>query len=723
MTFYEITTITAAVFHLLLVGFVLSQDLRSSVNRVYALWGGALTLWNFSGYMKYQACMRHDRTAGLIWLELLHLSVVLLPVSIYHLYFLIARIRKPSVLGAIYFITACFAVSVFTPYYIRDIRPSDFGWVVVGGPAFYLFMTAYFITGVVTITILYRHQKRLTLIHRNRLRGLLLAYIVLALSGLHDMVPVLGVGITNYPLLGFKIYPIGNLTAIFFGLVVAYSVLQHQMLNIHVTLSRFAAQMVRVMFIFLTGFVFLGVMYGIFPEKFSPFSLFSALLVLLVSATLTSVLFPRFFGKGEETLERRILGDRFEYQDRVRGFIHTIPFYAESELLISDLHQTLVGTMGVKTYQIILLDEVKRVFSMFRAEPPAREDPIAGLNVNSPIFNFFRDTKAEFLAYKLGYALPGETDIERSARKELSEFDPEFCFPLTAEGVPFGLLLIGEKSKSEPYTNQDIKLLVEMVKNLGLVLNQIRLKKQILLAEEMELLGTMSRGIAHDLNNLLTPIFTYLQLAESGNQAEEMRTELLPTALRNTETIRAYISEALFFSKTQRLQLNVVRLDKIVQAAAALAQTALKLKGITLAVETQPGIEMEIDEVLIQRLIGNLISNAIDASPSGSQITVQVLRLSKTEATRDWFRLRVSDQGEGISPENLKKVSTPYFTTKDRGSRVRGFGLGLAICRKIVHLHGGQFTINSELNKGTLVNVDLPSRQITQPGSVAGTLT
>lgn len=721
MNYYEITTTTAAVFHLLLVGFVLSQDQRSSVNRVYSLWGLALALWNLSGFMKYHAWLNHDEHAGLIWLQFLHLGVVLLPVSIYHLYFLIARVRRPVLLAVIYFITACFAVSIFTPWYIRGIRGTDYGYVVEGGLAFYLFMIFYFIMGIVAAPILYRHQKRLTLIHRNRLRALLLAYIVLVLSGLHDLVPVLG--IARYPVLGFKIYPVGNLMAIFFGLVVAYSVLQHQMLNIHVTLSRSAAQLVRVMFMFLVGLVFLVVLHRISPpNSFTAFSFFSVLLVLLVSAALTSILFPRFFGKGEETLERRILGDHFEYQDRVRGFIQTIPFYADSELLVSDLHHTLVSTMGVRTYQIILLDEARRVFSMFRAEPPVMQQQVEGLNVNSPLFNFFRQTKAEFLAYKLAYSLPGETEFERDARKELAEFDPEFCFPLTAEGVPFGLLLIGEKDKNEPYTHQDIKLVVEMVKNLGLALNQIRLKKQILLTEEMELMGTMSRGIAHDLNNLLTPIFTYLQLAQAGHQAEEMRTELLPTALRNTETIRVYISEALFFSKNQRLQLRIVSLDKVIQRAVALAQTALRQKGISLTVEAQPGIELEIDEVLIQRLVGNLIGNSIDASLSGSKIKVQMLRLGQTETDRDWFRLRVIDQGEGISPENLKKVTTPYYTTKDRGSSTRGFGLGLAICRKIVHLHGGQIDIVSELNKGTAVSVDLPSRQMAQTALAAGAL-
>jgi signal transduction histidine kinase len=67
------------------------------------------------------------------------------------------------------------------------------------------------------------------------------------------------------------------------------------------------------------------------------------------------------------------------------------------------------------------------------------------------------------------------------------------------------------------------------------------------------------------------------------------------------------------------------------------------------------------------------------------------------------------DHGSGISKENLKMVFQPYFTTKDRGSGKRGFGLGLAICKKIVVLHGGYLNLESEEKKGTTVIVDLPS--------------
>ena len=115
-----------------------------------------------------------------------------------------------------------------------------------------------------------------------------------------------------------------------------------------------------------------------------------------------------------------------------------------------------------------------------------------------------------------------------------------------------------------------------------------------------------------------------------------------------------------------------------------------------------------------------LIENA-DASPENSTIRVELVRLAKTEASRDWLRVRIVDQGEGIRKEDLNRIFTPYFTTKNHGDENRGFGLGLAICRKIVNLHGGNVSISSQLKKGTTVELDLPSRQQQhlQPPNVA----
>jgi signal transduction histidine kinase len=176
--------------------------------------------------------------------------------------------------------------------------------------------------------------------------------------------------------------------------------------------------------------------------------------------------------------------------------------------------------------------------------------------------------------------------------------------------------------------------------------------------------------------------------------------------------MRSYVNEALFFSNTLAPKIKPCLLDATVRKAVELAQPILKRRGIDLALNTPSAVLVEMDEVLIQRLISNLIANAIDASTSASRIEIDLHRLARTEPSRDWLRLRITDYGEGIPRENLKRIFMPYFTTKDRGEQRRGFGLGLAISRKIVHLHGGNLNIASEEKKGTTVQVDLPSRQL-----------
>jgi len=142
----------------------------------------------------------------------------------------------------------------------------------------------------------------------------------------------------------------------------------------------------------------------------------------------------------------------------------------------------------------------------------------------------------------------------------------------------------------------------------------------------------------------------------------------------------------------------------VIQSAIKLVEPAAKEKQVKVEfVPANRDSEVEMDDVLILRLIGNLLSNAVDASPSGAVVQVVLLCLPRTEVSRDWYRFQVVDKGEGISKENLKRIMMPYFSTKNQGDGKRGFGLGLAIARKIVHLHHGNLYIASEERKGTTV--------------------
>jgi signal transduction histidine kinase len=315
-----------------------------------------------------------------------------------------------------------------------------------------------------------------------------------------------------------------------------------------------------------------------------------------------------------------------------------------------------------------------------------------------------------------------ESELTRAARDQLKPLSPEICLPFKSDEDPFGLLLVGLKSGGEPYTANDIQLLTLLAKNLSLIINQLRLKLQVMQAEELELLGRMSRGMAHDLNNLLTPVSTFLQLCGlDGGQGSSR--DLLPVVMRNVKTMQAYIQDSLFFSQHNTPNFQHSRLDSLLEKAVGFAETRLKRKRVTVSIDAPSEIMVEMDEVLIQRLIGNLLANAIDASPAEGSIRMELCRLAKTESQRDWVRLRIIDFGEGISRENLQRIQAPYFTTKDHGDESRGFGLGLSICRKIIHLHGGHLNIFSEVRKGTTVQVDLPSHQLQRtsaPKTVTG---
>jgi signal transduction histidine kinase len=713
MTFYQASSLCAAIFHFALALFVLSRDWRREVNRVYFLWGICITTWNLGTFVIHRLPEGHDNQA-LFWARVIHLGVVFAPVSMCHLCFVVARVVWPGLLRLFYALTFLIALTVlFTNWYIAAIPYVPYhnlGYFVRGGFALKAYMALFNVIVATIFVTLYLKQRPLPPLHQIRLRALLAAIVVLALFGSNDLMPLLGR--FQYPFTTITYYPTGGIAAIVFGAIVGYGVLQHHLLDIHLKLGKAASHVVHLGFYFLCGFFLLGLCWLAAPDRLGGWSFMTLLVVLVANGFITSVFFPRFFGWGSDRLERRILGDRFAYHEKMQAFTNGLRAHPDPDSVLAELDRLFTREVGIRSFAVIALEETTQAFAVVHSRPERPRVPVPGLAPDCPLFRYFQGAHPWYLDYKTTYSMPGELELERAAREQLQEFDPEFCFPLFYEKQLCGLLLIGPKNDGDPYTPEDLRLLVELVRNLGLLLNQVRLKNQILAAQEQELLGRMSRGLAHDLNNLLTPAQTYLQLSAQGLMSRDATEELLPVALRNVETIRSYINEALFFSRTHRLEAKPCRIDETIRAAVDLMEPRAAKKGVEFRLEGLSPTVIEMDPVMIQRLLGNLISNAIDASPQAASIQIQLTRLPRTEASRDWIRVKVADAGTGISRENLDRVFTPYFTTKDRGDGQRGFGLGLAIARKIVHLHGGNLRIASVEKKGTTVDVDLPGRHL-----------
>ncbi|EDY16980.1 multi-sensor signal transduction histidine kinase [Chthoniobacter flavus Ellin428] len=708
MRFGELIPLISALLNFSLAIFVLVQNPRATVARVYFLMGMCFSIWNFGTFWMFRVPAGPEHYGeALYWARFLQFGVIFIPLTLCHVSFLVAQIRIPRwVVWAAYSFHVALFFSNFTGFFLEGVRNVGYAWYSVAGYGFWI-LSGVFSLMWVSVAVLFWHRRSLPPMGKRRLTPLIIAQTAFAIFGCNDILPILG--IYYYPYTHSQVYPFGSMAVIFYGLIVGYSVLQYQLLEIHVTLNRSTAKAVRVLFIFFSGLCSLLVFWLADRDEFTFYSFFAGLATLMIGAMCAALLFPRLFGENTETIERHILGDTFEYEDRVHRFIEGLTWYNDLTALLNDLHDLLARTFQLDSYYLILRNEANRLFELTRSQTAQPPRGFPELRTQSAIFRYFESAKREYLSLQEEDPSSRGPLPMQQARVELAPLQGRFCFPLSSEGEIFGLLVVGQKS-SEQFTSNDISLLITLVKSLSLIVNQIRLKTQVQQALELDLLGKMSRGMAHDLNNLLTPVWTLLQLSSENGNSEPLDDELLPVALRNVATMRAYIKEALFFSENLRPDLQLGRLDLVIHQAADLAKASRK-KEVEVVADTPGEALVEMDEVLVQRLIANLISNSIDASPSGSQIRVQLERLAKSDVNREWWRVRVIDQGEGIPKENLTRILTPYFTTKNRGDENRGFGLGLAICRKIVHLHGGQLFISSQPRKGTTVQFDLPSRQ------------
>jgi signal transduction histidine kinase len=272
---------------------------------------------------------------------------------------------------------------------------------------------------------------------------------------------------------------------------------------------------------------------------------------------------------------------------------------------------------------------------------------------------------------------------------------------------PSLLIVLGQKHSLRPYTYPDIELLFDLAELMDNILTHANLTHHAAKISQMESAALMSRSLAHDLNNLTTPIAAYLLHAQSRAIAGTPEAEVYDAALHSVKVMSDYIRESLFFSRRLTPKFTTIDPMGCLTSIVRLAQGRATPRGIVLESSCTMRTRFSVDPALFQRLALNLVNNAIDASPYGGIVTVSI-----SVGNSDEVSLTVTDRGSGIPDENMKRIFDPYFTTKDTGDAVRGLGLGLAICRKIADLHHGEIAVRSAIGQGTTFIASFPIREI-----------
>ena len=242
-------------------------------------------------------------------------------------------------------------------------------------------------------------------------------------------------------------------------------------------------------------------------------------------------------------------------------------------------------------------------------------------------------------------------------------------------------------------------------------------------SQRLESIGTLAGGIAHDLNNVLTPILMGAKLLASGRTPNDHQ-GLLNTMLASAQRGADLIKQLLAFAGGIRGERSPVCIEQLVAETRAMLEHTLP-KSIQISTRVAANCPPVLgDATELSQILMNLSINARDAMPDGGMLTIEVTStLLNGDASQFhpdaqsglYVVLKVADNGSGMTSEVLDRIFDPFFTTKDIG---KGTGLGLATVQGIVKSHGGFVNVYSEAGHGSKFSIYLPALVTAEPTAV-----
>lgn len=240
------------------------------------------------------------------------------------------------------------------------------------------------------------------------------------------------------------------------------------------------------------------------------------------------------------------------------------------------------------------------------------------------------------------------------------------------------------------------------------------LQESLTQQQRLATLGMVTSVIAHEFNNILTPMISYTRYAMSAKGDEELRDKALAKALTGAEKLAAISQSLLGFARGD--QSTTANVKHAVQETLTCLSRDLSKDGITLTLNLPDDLGVAMNAGQLQQVLMNLIVNARSAMISqnargGRRLTIEASLIKRNKIVE----IRVTDTGPGIDPEVLPHIFEPFFSTKNTEDRPGGeplprggTGLGLTICQELINAAGGTVRVESTPGSGTSFFLELP---------------
>jgi len=275
------------------------------------------------------------------------------------------------------------------------------------------------------------------------------------------------------------------------------------------------------------------------------------------------------------------------------------------------------------------------------------------------------------------------------------------CAPLRVPGEVIGVMYVDSKLASREFTDADFSFFNAVCQQMSVTLENARLNEAVVAAERLATVGQMTSMILHDLGGPMTVLTNYADLIREHHEASEDIRQMAADMGDASDKAMAMLRSVLDFARGSS------SCDPMPQSLSMLVSTAmgqrveeLGKRLIHLVMDLQYRGQVSVDSHRMDRVLTNLVNNAVDAMPDGGE-----LRVSSKDAGGGVVALSLSDTGIGVAPERLDRLFEPFVTH----GKKKGTGLGLAIVKQIIDNHGGAIVCESEPGRGATFTITLPA--------------
>ncbi len=228
-------------------------------------------------------------------------------------------------------------------------------------------------------------------------------------------------------------------------------------------------------------------------------------------------------------------------------------------------------------------------------------------------------------------------------------------------------------------------------------------EEQLMRAKKLRVVGEMASSLSHEIRNPITTIRGSFQLLQARPDDKELFNQFAPVIMSELDHINQIVENLLDYSKQTEVTMKTYDLKAIVDEVLLLQMAIFHQNGIRFRNELTEGVLVYTDKNRLKQVISNVLRNATEAMETGGTCTV-AFQLRVHDVV-----LSIKDTGKGIPADQLAKIGTPFFTTKENGN-----GLGLAMSIKVMNGLQGTFKVTSEEGRGTAILLTIPSGKRTQ---------